>query len=104
MQTCAANGIDGCRYLKALLIALRRATSIDDYEALLPRRIQLSARAGRVLRKDVVDRPLTLRGRSDEEHIAKGLLLKPAVGVSPRRVRKYLPEPPPSQPRALGDG
>lgn len=43
LQTCAANGIDGYRYLKALLVALPRATSVDDYEALLPWRIQLGA-------------------------------------------------------------
>jgi hypothetical protein len=43
LQTCAANGIDGYRYLAAMLVALPRATSIDDYEALLPWRIQLGA-------------------------------------------------------------
>jgi transposase len=41
LQTCAANGIDGYRYLAAMLVALPRAKSVDDYEALLPWRIQL---------------------------------------------------------------
>ena len=39
LQTCMANGIDGYRYLRALLIALPRATTVDDFEALLPWRI-----------------------------------------------------------------
>ena len=41
MQTCIANGIDGYRYLKALLIALPRAKTVEDFEALLPWRIAL---------------------------------------------------------------
>ena len=41
LQTCIANGIDGYRYLQALLIALPRATTADDFEALLPWRIKL---------------------------------------------------------------
>lgn len=41
LQTCIANGIDGYRYLRALLIALPRATTADDHDALLPGRIKL---------------------------------------------------------------
>jgi transposase len=41
LQTCAANGVDGYAYLRALLVALPRATSADDYETLLPWRIKL---------------------------------------------------------------
>ena len=36
LQTCAANGVDGYRYLRALLVALPKAQTVDDYEALLP--------------------------------------------------------------------
>ena len=36
LQTCKANGIDGYRYLRNLLVALPKATTADDYEALLP--------------------------------------------------------------------
>jgi transposase len=43
LQTCVVNGIDGYRYLKALLIALPRAKTVEDYEALLPWRIALDA-------------------------------------------------------------
>jgi transposase len=43
LRACAANEIDGYRYLTALLVALPRATSVDDYEALQPWRIQLGA-------------------------------------------------------------
>ena len=43
VQTCKANGIDSYRYLRALFIALPNATTADDYEALLPWRIALSA-------------------------------------------------------------
>jgi transposase len=43
LQTCAASGIDGYRYVTALLVALPRATTIDDYEALLPWRLQPGA-------------------------------------------------------------
>lgn len=39
LQTCQANGIDGYRYLRALLIALPTASTADDYEALLPWRL-----------------------------------------------------------------
>ena len=43
VQTCKANGIDSYRYLRALFIALPNATTVDDYEALLPWRIALPA-------------------------------------------------------------
>ena len=36
LQTCKANGIDGYRYLRNLLIKLPTATTADDYDALLP--------------------------------------------------------------------
>jgi transposase len=36
MQTCAVNGVDGYKYLRALLVALPKAQTADDYEALLP--------------------------------------------------------------------
>lgn len=36
LQTCVANGIDGYRYLSALLVALPTAKTVEDYEALLP--------------------------------------------------------------------
>jgi transposase len=39
LQTCVANGIDGYRYLGALLVALPRAKTVEDYEALLPWRL-----------------------------------------------------------------
>ena len=42
LQTCQVNGIDGYRYLCALLIALPKATTADDYAALLPWRINLT--------------------------------------------------------------
>jgi hypothetical protein len=41
LQTCVVNGIDGYRYLKALLVALPRAQTVEDFEALLPWRIAL---------------------------------------------------------------
>jgi hypothetical protein len=41
LQTCAVNGIDGYRYLRALLVALPNAKTADDYAALLPWRIDL---------------------------------------------------------------
>lgn len=44
LQTCAANGIDGYAYLRALLMALPGAQTADDYEALLPWRITLPSR------------------------------------------------------------
>ena len=39
LESCNVNGIDGYRYLRALLVALPRAKTVDDYEALLPWRI-----------------------------------------------------------------
>ena len=44
LQTCLANGIDGYRYLKALLVELPKAETVDDYEALLPWRIAMTGR------------------------------------------------------------
>lgn len=43
LQTCVANGIDGYQYLKALLVGLPKARSVEDYEALLPWRIDLES-------------------------------------------------------------
>jgi hypothetical protein len=42
MQTCAVNGVDGYKYLRALLVALPAAQTADDYEALLPWNIALA--------------------------------------------------------------
>lgn len=42
LQTCVVNGIDAWRYLRALLVALPAATTVDDYAALLPWRIKLA--------------------------------------------------------------
>ena len=42
LQTCQVNGIDGYRYLRALLVALPEAKSVDDYETLLPWRIAMA--------------------------------------------------------------
>jgi transposase len=39
LETCKVNGVDGYRYLRALLTALPLAKTVDDYEALLPWRI-----------------------------------------------------------------
>ena len=44
LQTCVANGIDGYRYLSALLVALPTAKTVDDYEALLPWRLAAADR------------------------------------------------------------
>ena len=43
LQTCTANGVDGYRYLRALLVALPTAQTADDYEALLPWSIAMPA-------------------------------------------------------------
>jgi len=43
LQTCAVNGVDGYQYLRALLVALPKAQTADDYEALLPWSISLHA-------------------------------------------------------------
>jgi hypothetical protein len=39
LQTCLANGIDGYRYLRALLVELPKARTVEDFEALLPWRL-----------------------------------------------------------------
>jgi hypothetical protein len=39
LETCKVNGVDGYQYLRALLLALPRAKTADDFEALLPWRI-----------------------------------------------------------------
>jgi transposase len=44
LQTCLFNGIDGYRYLKALLTALPAARTVDDFEALLPWRLAAALR------------------------------------------------------------
>ena len=44
LQTCLANGIDGYQYLKALLVELPKASTVEDYEALLPWRIATPGR------------------------------------------------------------
>ena len=44
LQTCKANGIDGYRYLRTLLVELPEAKTADDFEALLPWRLVLSQR------------------------------------------------------------
>lgn len=41
LQTCVVNGIDAWRYLRALLVALPAARTVDDYAALLPWRMKL---------------------------------------------------------------
>jgi transposase len=43
LETCKVNGVDGYRYLHALLIALPGAKTPDDFEALLPWNIALPA-------------------------------------------------------------
>lgn len=42
LQTCRANGVNTYEYLKALFVALPKATTADDYEALLPWRMKLA--------------------------------------------------------------
>ena len=39
LETCKVNGVDGYQYLRALLVALPRAKTADDFEALLPWRL-----------------------------------------------------------------
>ena len=39
LETCKVNGVDGYQYLRSLLVALPRARTVDDYEALLPWRL-----------------------------------------------------------------
>ena len=43
LQTCKVNGINSYQYLLALLVALPKAQTADDYEALLPWNIALPA-------------------------------------------------------------
>lgn len=59
VQTCKAHGIDPYRYLRALFIALPKAATADDYEALLPWRIALAAQQPATRR---------LTGASDPHH------------------------------------
>ena len=42
LETCKANGVNAYQYLRALLIALPKAKTADDYEAVLPWNIALS--------------------------------------------------------------
>ena len=42
LQTCKVNGIDGYQYLRRLLIALPKAKTADDFDALLPWSIGLA--------------------------------------------------------------
>jgi len=44
LQTCIVNGIDGYRYLKTLLVALPKASTAEDYDALLPWRLTTDQR------------------------------------------------------------
>ena len=44
LQTCLANGIDGYRYLRALLVELPKARTVEDFEALLPWRLATAER------------------------------------------------------------
>jgi hypothetical protein len=44
LQTCAANGIDGYRYLRALLVELPQAKTVEDFENLLPWRLDTADR------------------------------------------------------------
>ena len=43
LQTCKVNQIDGYQYLRQLLIALPKAKTADDFDALLPWTIGLVA-------------------------------------------------------------
>ncbi|MCC6662303.1 MAG: IS66 family transposase [Polyangiaceae bacterium] len=43
IETAKANGVDAYQYLRALFAALPKATRLEDYEALLPWRIELEA-------------------------------------------------------------
>ena len=36
LQTCLANSVDGYQYLRALLVELPKARTVEDFEALLP--------------------------------------------------------------------
>ena len=42
LETCKVNGVNAYQYLRALLIALPKAKTADDYEELMPWNIALS--------------------------------------------------------------
>lgn len=44
LQTCVANGIDGYQYLRALLVELPKAKTVEDFESLLPWRLDTANR------------------------------------------------------------
>lgn len=44
LQTCVANGIDGYQYLRALLVELPKAKTVEDFESLLPWRLVMAKR------------------------------------------------------------
>lgn len=44
LQTCAANGVDGYRYLRALLVELPKAETVEDFENLLLWRLDTADR------------------------------------------------------------
>ena len=44
LQTCVANGIEGYRYLSALLVGLPKAKTVEDFENLLPWRLDTAER------------------------------------------------------------
>ena len=44
LQTCLANGIDGYQYIRALLVELPKASTVEDFEALLPWRLATTER------------------------------------------------------------
>jgi transposase len=44
LQTCKANGIDGYAYLQKLLVELPKASTVEDYEALLPWSVGIAAK------------------------------------------------------------
>jgi transposase len=44
LQTCVANGIDGYQYLRALLVELPKARTVEDFENLLPWRFAMAHR------------------------------------------------------------
>ena len=44
LQTCLVNGIDGYRYLRALLLELPKAKTVEECDALLPWRIAMPGR------------------------------------------------------------
>ena len=45
LETYKVNGVDGYQYLRSLLVALPRARTVEDYEALLPWRLTQSSTA-----------------------------------------------------------